>query len=120
LLARDAGYAFIAAVLFFAGATRSMQFTAINTIAYADINAAQRSSASTLAAMMQQIGMLVGVALATLLLNGSSWLRAAGQVGPEDFRAAFMILGVMAMIASLRFLKLPMDAGAEITGRAGS
>jgi EmrB/QacA subfamily drug resistance transporter len=120
LLARDAGYAFIAAVLFLAGATRSMQFTAINTIAYADISAAQRSSASTLAAMMQQIGMLVGVALATFLLNSSSWLRAAGQVGPEDFRAAFMILGVMAMIASLRFLKLPADAGAEITGRAGN
>lgn len=119
-LTRDAGYAFITIVLFIAGATRSMQFTALNTIAYADINAAQRSSASTLAAMMHQVGMLVGVASATFLLNGSSWLRAAGQVGSEDFRAAFLVLGAMAMIASMRFLKLPANAGAEITGRAGS
>lgn len=120
LLAREASHVFIAIVLFLAGATRSMQFTAINTIAYADINAAQRSSASTLAAMMQQIGMMVGVALATFLLNGSNWLRAGGGVGPEDFRAAFIILGAMAVIASMRFLKLPANAGAEITGRAGS
>lgn len=118
LLARDASHVLIAAVLFIAGATRSMQFTAINTIAYADISAAQRGSASTLAAMAQQVGMMIGVALATLLLNASSWLRAADGIGPEDFRAAFMMLGAMAMIASLRFMKLPADAGAEITGKS--
>ena len=45
------------AVLFFAGMTRSMNFTAINTLAFVDVPAEQRAGASALATMLQQVAM---------------------------------------------------------------
>ena len=47
-----------------AGLSRSMQFTALNTLAFADVVVAQRSSAATLSSMLQQVAMLFGVAVA--------------------------------------------------------
>lgn len=104
------------ALLFIAGLTRSMQFTALNTIGFADITAAQRSSASTLSSMLQQVSMLLGVAIAAAILNLSSLLRAGTGTPLVDFRWAFVAVGAIGMIASLRFLALSPDAGAEVSG----
>lgn len=103
------------ALLFFAGLTRSMQFTALNTIGFADIAPAQRSSASTLSSMFQQVSMLLGIAIAAALLNLSQMLRDAAAVGLPDFRLAFIMVGLLGALASLRFLVLPPDAGAEVS-----
>ncbi|TIM64318.1 MAG: DHA2 family efflux MFS transporter permease subunit, partial [Mesorhizobium sp.] len=61
--------ALVVALMLIAGLTRSMQFTALNTLAFADIASAQRSSAATLSSMLQQVAMLFGVAVAAALLN---------------------------------------------------
>ena len=49
----------IAAILFFGGLCRSMQFTSLSTVAFADIPQSQMSSASTLSSMIQQ--MTIGI-----------------------------------------------------------
>ncbi|TJV67848.1 MAG: Flp pilus assembly protein CpaB, partial [Mesorhizobium sp.] len=56
--------ALVVALMLIAGLTRSMQFTALNTLAFADIASAQRSSAATLSSMLQQVAMVFGVAVA--------------------------------------------------------
>jgi len=43
-------------VLLIAGMSRSMNFTTVNTLAFADVNAEQRAGASALATMFQQVG----------------------------------------------------------------
>ena len=103
-------------LLFIAGLSRSMQFTALNTIGFADILPAQRSSASTLSSMLQQVSMLLGVAVAAAILNLSSLIRAGAGTPLTDFRWAFVIIGAIGMVASLRFLALAPDAGAEVSG----
>lgn len=104
-------------VLFFiAGLSRSMQFTALNTLGFADITPAQRSSASTLSSMLQQVSMLLGVAIAAATINLSSLLRAGTGAPLVDFRWAFVVIGAIGMAASLRFLALSPDAGAEVSG----
>lgn len=108
---------FVMATLFFvAGLSRSMQFTAINTLGFADISPVQRSSASTLSSMLQQVSMLLGVAIAAAILNLSSLLRGGDGLAVIDFGWAFVIVGAIGMTASLRFLTLPHDAGAEVSG----
>lgn len=102
-------------ILFVAGLSRSMQFTALNTIGFADIAPAQRSSASTLSSMLQQVSMLLGVAIAAAILNLSSLLRAGTGTPLTDFRWAFLVVGAVGVAASLRFLALPPDAGAEVS-----
>lgn len=102
--------------LFLAGLSRSMQFTALATFAFADIEREARSSASTLTSMLQQLAMLLGVALSALLLQLSPLLRGAAQPALFDFRLAFVLNGVLAMFAALSFLRLPTNAGADVSG----
>jgi EmrB/QacA subfamily drug resistance transporter len=109
-------HAWIMGVLLIAGATRSMQFTALNTLTFADISAAQRSSASTLTSMLQQLVAVLGVALGALLLNGSQILRHGDVVDMTDFRVGFIGVGLLALISAIGFLRLPSHAGAEVSG----
>jgi hypothetical protein len=51
--------AIIVAVLFAGGLFRSMQFTSLNTVGFADIHESQLSGASTLSSMIQQ--MTIGI-----------------------------------------------------------
>jgi EmrB/QacA subfamily drug resistance transporter len=106
------------AVLLAAGLTRSMQFTSLATLAFADIEPHQRGSSSTLSSMMQQLSVALGVATAAILLNFSQSMRAATHLALVDFRFAFVVVGVTALLASALFLRLAHDAGAEVSGHA--
>ncbi len=105
----------ISALLLVAGLSRSMEFTALNTLSFADIGPSQRSSASTLSSMLQQISMLLGVAVAAAVLNTSSGLRGAAGPALGDFRWAFFVVGMIGFLSCLRFLQLSADAGAEVS-----
>jgi EmrB/QacA subfamily drug resistance transporter len=109
-------YPLTLAVLFVAGLTRSMQFTALATLAFADIDGDKRSSASTLSSMFQQISMVFGVALAAAVLNLSQVVRGAPALELQDFRVAFFVVGVLCLVGSLQMLVLPRDAGSEVSG----
>jgi EmrB/QacA subfamily drug resistance transporter len=105
----------IYALLFVAGLSRSMQFTALNTLGFADILPKQQSSASTLSSMLQQVAMLLGVAVAAAVLNISRMIHGGERLLLIDFRWAFVAVGTIGILASLRFLRLPEDAGAEVS-----
>ncbi|MER8408835.1 DHA2 family efflux MFS transporter permease subunit [Mesorhizobium sp. M0185] len=108
--------ALVVVLMLIAGLSRSMQFTALNTLAFADVAPPQRSSAATLSSMLQQMAMLFGVAVAAALLNLSQIARGAAALDLVDFRLAFVAIGVIGLVASCRFLALPKAAGAEVSG----
>jgi hypothetical protein len=95
-----------------------MQFTALNTLAFADVVVAQRSSAATLSSMLQQVAMLFGVAVAAAILNLSQIARGGPTLDLFDFRIAFLAIGAIAFVASFRFLALPPAAGSEVSGHS--
>ncbi len=105
----------IYALLFLAGLSRSMQFTALNTIGFADISPMQRSSASTLSSMLQQLSMVLGVAVAAAVLSVSQTSRGGTSVSLVDFQWAFIAIGAIGMLASLRFRGLAKDAGSDVS-----
>ncbi|CAN7465160.1 MFS transporter [Rhizobium rhizogenes] len=102
-------------LLLAAGLSRSMNFTALNTLGFADIHAAQRSSASTLSSMLQQVSLLLGVAVAAAVLNLSRTIHGGVALSVIDFRWAFLAVALIGAVSSLRFLSLPRDAGAEVS-----
>jgi EmrB/QacA subfamily drug resistance transporter len=108
--------ALVVGVLVLAGMARSMQFTAQGTIAYADIDTAHKSSASALASVMEQVAAVLGVALGAIALNLSQLERHGSAISLLDFRFAFCVAGILVMLASLQFLRLPINAGAEVSG----
>lgn len=109
-------YPLLVAILVFAGLTRSMQFTALATLAFADIEGDQRASASTLQSMFQQITSVFGIALTIGLLNVAQLFHSGEPLGLGDFRFAFMVVGAITIAASLQLLTLHRAAGAEVSG----
>ncbi|MGD9843476.1 MAG: MFS transporter [Steroidobacteraceae bacterium] len=116
LLTPQSPNSFIIIVLLLSGLTRSMQFTALNTLAFADVTIVQRSSSSTLASMITQITAVLGVALGAFLLKSMQAISTRSHSTLADFQITFSVIGVMVLLTTLLFLRLPHDAGAEVSG----
>jgi MFS family permease len=103
-------------ILFFAGMTRSMQFTCLTALQFADVSRQQQAAASTLSSILQQIGMALGVGSSAILLQVIADVRGAKGVGLPDLRITLAIVAVAGMLTALRNLKLPNNAGDEVSG----
>jgi EmrB/QacA subfamily drug resistance transporter len=106
-------------LLFAAGAARSLQFTALNTLTFADIDARHRSAATTLSSMFQQAAMVLGVALAVAAVRLAQVLHGGEGEAAADFRAAFAAMALIALASAMGFLGLHPDSGDEVAGRRG-
>jgi len=110
--------AVILAVLLVGGFFKSLQFTAINSIAYADIHEKAMSRATSFASVAQQLSMSAGVATGALVLEVERMGRDSHQVLASDFPAAFLLVGALAASSALVFMRLPKDAGSSLSRRA--
>jgi EmrB/QacA subfamily drug resistance transporter len=99
------------------GFFRSLQFTALNTLAYAEVPPALISRANTLYSMLQQLSLSLGVAAGALLLNLTLHIRGHMQLGPLDFWPAYIAIGILSLLSLPFFVNLPADSGAEMSGR---
>ena len=104
------------AVLFAAGAFRSMNFTACNTLAFADVPPERRSGATALWGVAQQLCVSLGVAAAAVLLNLSLIVRRAPVLAVTDFRLAFAGMAGLALLSALWFASLRPGVGGEVSG----
>jgi hypothetical protein len=105
------------AVLLTGGFFRSLQFTSVNVIAFAEVEPARMSRATSLVAVAQQLSQSVGVAMGALALE--TVLRFKGQTAlvAEDFPPAFLLAGLVSASAIILFASMPADAGAEMADR---
>ena len=112
----------IAAILFFGGLCRSMQFTSLNTLGFADVPADQMSAATTFSTMVQQMTMGMGVAAGAIALRVAALLRHDSASNPTipDFHLAFVLVGLIALVSVFDFLKLDAAAGAVVSGHQHS
>jgi MFS family permease len=105
-----------AALLFFSGASRSMEFTAITTLTFADVPDERRTGANVLAIMVNQLGLSLGVALGAILLTLGMASRHGRELALADFRLAFLVAGAIGLISLWRFNRLAPDAAHEVSG----
>lgn len=101
-------------ILLTGGFFRSLQFTGVNTLAYADITPDKMSRASSFSAMAQQLGISLGVGVAAISINVSMSIRGAETLAVPDVISAFIVVGVLCALSTLSFLRLPPDAGAHL------
>lgn len=105
----------VCAVLFISGMTRSMQFTAFNTIAFADVKQAAIASANTLFSAAFQLAMGLGVALGAVAWRIGS-VVGAGASPALPFRIAFVLIAVVSLAGLRDCLALDPAAGARVAG----
>ena len=116
LLTQSTPIAAIIALLFFSGVTRSVGFTAYNTIAFADIPDADMTDANTLASTVQQLAASYGVAIGAVALTVgqpiAGWFNASGTVA--EFQVAFAIIALLTLVPVVEALMMSRSAGENI------
>ena len=99
------------------GFFNSLQFSAMNSMAYADIEARDSSMASTIASSMQQLSMSFGLACGSLI---AAWYlgdapQSYGAAVTSALHHAFLTLGVLTALSSLSFWTLRSEDGANVS-----
>jgi fucose permease len=107
-------YVWIIAVLTVGGFFRSLEFTSLNTIAYADIDHRDLSRATSLVAVGQQLSISVGVAIGALAVDLTLWQRGHDTIAAADFQPAFVAVAAIAACACVVFGRMPSDAGGAL------
>ncbi len=100
------------------GSVSALQFTAMNSLAYADTSDAEASDASTLASTAQQLSISFGIAFASLVtaafLGGINRSDAATLV--PALHHAYLLLGGVTLASATTFLILRKNDGANVSG----
>jgi EmrB/QacA subfamily drug resistance transporter len=109
--------ALIMIILVVGGFFRSLQFTAINTVAYAEIEPGQMSRATTLVSVNQQLAVSAGVAVGAFSVESTMTLRHLHDLTADVFAPAFVVVSVISAASAWFFWQMPDDAGHEISGR---
>jgi len=101
----------IVAVLVAGGLSRSLQFTSINAIGYAEVPAERLSSATSFTAVLQQLSGSVGITLAAMGLEICGALRGTSAPDLGNFPYVFALLAGLALSSAAIFARLHKDAG---------
>jgi Na+/melibiose symporter-like transporter len=100
------------------GFFRSLQFTAYNAVAFADIPRERMSRATSLYSTLQQVSLTLGVTLGAATLEISMRLAGHDHPGLSDFSAGFVVIGILSALAAPVTLLMPRNAAQEMSGHA--
>lgn len=107
-------------LLLISGASRSTQFTAIATIAFADVPQQRMSGANTFFSLMFQLSLGLSVAVGAVCLKIASLLlgHPAGSLTLADFRLAFLLTAGLVLIGLIDSFRLPANAGEAVSRKS--
>ncbi len=109
-------HAIILSVLLVGGCFRSLQFTGINALSYADVSNREMSSATSLSGVAQQLSLSIGVTIGAFALESAHVLHGGKTLAAGDFWPAFLIVGLISASSVFWMMQLAPDAGAEVSG----
>jgi len=104
-------------ILVVGGFFRSLQFTAINTVAYAEVEPSQMSRATTLVSVNQQLAISAGVAVGAASVESTMAWYHLPDLNADVFAPAFLLVSLISAASAWFFWQMPDDAGNEISGR---
>ncbi|MBB3228327.1 EmrB/QacA subfamily drug resistance transporter [Luteibacter sp. Sphag1AF] len=103
-------------ILLTGGFFQSLQFTAYNTVAYADVPSERFSSATSFYTTFQQLMLSLGICVAAAALHASVTLHGHTQPQLDDFSVAFLVVTLVSAVAAPICALLPRNAGAQMSG----
>ena len=104
--------AVIALILFVSGALRSIGFTAYNSVAFADVDAAELAHANTLNAAVQELAAGIGIAVAAVLLGA---FTPISHTASQAYSWTYATLGLLIAVTLIETLRLPREAGDAVS-----
>lgn len=108
-------------ILYLGGVFRSIQFTAVSTLAFADVPSAQMSYANTLFSTATQLAVGLGITLGAIGIRiGEKMgdLMGMASVPGISFRLAFVAIALICLVGMVDTLRLTKDAGSAVSNKA--
>ncbi|MBZ0056750.1 MULTISPECIES: MFS transporter [unclassified Leclercia] len=105
-------------ILYFGGVFRSIQFTAISTLAFADVPSPQMSYANTLFSTATQLAVGLGITLGAIGIRiGELFSELLGMESLPgiSFRLAFVAIALVCLLGMVDTLRLVKDAGSAVS-----
>jgi hypothetical protein len=106
-------------VLLITGFFQSLQFTAYNTIAFAEISPSRSSAAMSFYSTFQQLMLSMGICVAAAVLNASAAVSGHAQPVLGDFSVTFLAVTAVAIFAAPLSARFDPRAGEEMSGYRG-
>lgn len=107
-------------VLYLGGVFRSVQFTGVSTLAFADVPSAQMSYANTLFSTATQLAVGLGITLGAIGIRlgekASDWL-ALSSVPGISFRLAFVFIALICLTGMADTFRLAKNAGSAVSSK---
>jgi EmrB/QacA subfamily drug resistance transporter len=99
------------------GFLTSLQYTSMNTLAYADVNEHEASGASTIASTVQQLAVSFGVAAASLAaaLFIPDRMHATAPQMIHGIHLAMLLLGALTIVSTVVFIELRSGDGDAVS-----
>ena len=110
-------YLVIVLTLLIGGFSRSVQFTAVQSLGYAEMPAALVSRTTAFSAMAQQLAQCIGVGMVALVVHLSLIWHGRAAIMAEDVALGYYVIGAAALVSTVVFYLLPKHAGVELSGR---
>jgi MFS family permease len=99
------------------GFFRSLEFTALNAISYADIEQPRMSRATSFASVSQQMSGAIGVAVAAICVQTIQLGFGDPELQARDLSLSFVLVAIISSLSVFVFAKLKPDAGAAVSGK---
>jgi len=103
-------------ILLIGGCFRSLQFTGLNALSYADVGKREMSGATSLSSVAQQLSLSLGVTIGAFALEAANAYHGGQALGAGDFWPAFVLVGLVSASSVFIMARLAPDAGAEVSG----
>ncbi|WP_421723198.1 MFS transporter [Bauldia sp.] len=100
-------------VLLAGGFSRSLQFTSVSALAFADIETRQLSKATAITSVAQQLALTIGISVGATVVQIASIGQEA--ITAEAFAPAFIVVGLIVVASVFFFLRLTPDAGHQVS-----
>ncbi|HFT4684432.1 TPA: MFS transporter [Klebsiella pneumoniae] len=105
-------------ILYLGGVFRSIQFTGVSTLAFADVPAAQMSDANTLFSTASQLAVGLGITLGAIGIRlgeqFGDWLHLTELPG-ISFRLSFVFIALICLVGMIDSLHLAKTAGSSVS-----
>lgn len=104
-------------IILIGGFFRSLEFTSLNALAFADVAQKDMSNATGFTAVGQQLSLATGVAISAAALEIMRSSHSGGDLHVDDFAPAFFIVALISACSACVFWRLHKDAGDSLITR---
>lgn len=115
----DTPYLLMVGTLFAGGLSRSLQFTSITAMAYAEVPSDRLSSATSFNSVLQQLSGSIGITIAAFGLEAAQQMIGGDSLSAVHFPMVFALVALVSLSSDVFFLRLPRDAGGALLERPG-